>query len=300
MERGALAAIASWADGDVRRALGLLEHLVGELVARGLTLGTAADVEAAARERSLRYDRDGEEHYNVVSAFIKSMRGSDPDAALYWCVRMIDAGDDPLFVLRRMLIFAAEDVGMADPRALEVVAAADHAFQRVGLPEGMIPIAFAVTYLAVAPKSKAAYHALGEVQEEVRRSGALPVPLRLRNAPTKAMAQWGYGKGYRDPQDEERGFVAERYLPDALGERAFYRPTPRGLEARVSEHLARLRAAASAALAQGADAQGAPHGPSGSAGAATPAAPGPAPESAGAGESETGSHPGAGRPRRGR
>src|SRR4029079_18138929 len=129
--------------------------------------------EAAARDRSLRYDREGEEHYNVVSAFIKSMRGSDPDAALYWCVRMIEAGDDPLFVLRRMLIFAAEDVGMADPRALEAAAAAEHALHRVGLPEGWIPLSFAVTYLAVAPKSRAFYNALGEVQQEIEHSGAL-------------------------------------------------------------------------------------------------------------------------------
>jgi putative ATPase len=248
VEEEALAVIARWADGDARRALGLLEHVVGEARGRGLDLATRADVEAAARDRTLRYDREGEEHYNVVSAFIKSMRGSDPDAALYWCLRMIEAGDDPLFVLRRMLIFAAEDVGMADPRALEVVAAADHAFQRVGLPEGLIPIAFAVTYLAVAPKSKAVFYALGEVQDEIAKSGALPVPLRLRNAPTAAMKQWGYGAGYRNPQVEEAGFVPERYLPDQLGAKVFYRPTQRGFEGRVAEHLARLRAEAQAAM----------------------------------------------------
>lgn len=249
VEHDALAAIARWADGDARRALGLLEHVVNAAQARGTERVTRADVESAARERTLRYDRDGEEHYNLVSAFIKSMRGSDPDAALYWCLRMIEAGDDPLFVLRRMLIFAAEDVGMADPRALQVVVAADHAFQRVGLPEGLIPIAFAVTYLAIAPKSKAVYQALGEVREEIARSGALPVPMRLRNAVTAAMKQWGYGEGYRDPQRENEGFVPERYLPDALGERVFYRPTRRGFEAHVMEHLSRLRAQVSAVLA---------------------------------------------------
>jgi putative ATPase len=245
----AVAALARWADGDARRALTLLEHLVNEVHGRGLQLATREDVEAAARDRTLRYDKEGEEHYNIASAFIKSMRGSDPDAALYWCVRMIEASDDPLFVLRRMLIFAAEDVGLADPRAMEVVASADHAFQRVGLPEGMIPIAFAVTYLAVAPKSKAAYYALGEVQEEVARSGALPVPMKLRNAVTKAMKSWGYGEGYRNPQVESEGFTAERYLPEALGDRVFYRPTQRGQEARIGEHLARIRGAASAAMA---------------------------------------------------
>jgi putative ATPase len=244
----AVASLARWADGDARRALTLLEHLVNEVHGRGLNLATREDVEAAARDRTLRYDKEGEEHYNIVSAFIKSMRGSDPDAALYWCVRMIEAGDDPLFVLRRMLIFAAEDVGLADPRAMEVVAAADHAFQRVGLPEGMIPIAFAVTYLAVAPKSKAAYYALGEVQGEIARTGALPVPMKLRNAVTKAMKSWGYGEGYHNPQVEPEGFTAERYLPDSLGDRVFYKPTQRGLEARIGEHLARIRGAASAAM----------------------------------------------------
>lgn len=244
LTREQLLALAEHADGDARKALGTLEHVVGELAARGAKEATEEDLRSALRARALRYDKDGEEHYNLASALIKSLRGSDPDAALYWALRMIEAGDDPLFVLRRLLIFAAEDIGLADPRALEVAVAADQAFARLGVPEGMIPLSQAVLYLAVAPKSKATYKALGAAKEEVARSGALPVPLRLRNAPTRAMKEWGYGKGYRDPQAEESGTVPERYLPEALGDRVFYEPTTRGQEARIGEHLARLRAAA--------------------------------------------------------
>jgi len=237
----ALDAIARFADGDARRALTLLEHLADETLARGATHAAMADVERATRERTLRYDKDGEEHYNLSSAFIKSMRGSDPDAALYWCIRMIDAGDDPLFLLRRMLIFASEDIGLADPRALEMATAADHAFQRLGVPEGLIPLAHAVIYLSVAPKSRAAYDALASVREEIARSGALPVPMRLRNAPTAAMKSWGYGSGYTNAGSSPEGFVPERYLPEKLGDATFYAPTSRGWEAKVAEHLAKLR-----------------------------------------------------------
>ena len=236
-----LAAIARWADGDARRALTLLEHVVNETRAEGKTEAALDDIEHAARERTLRYDKSGEEHYNLASAFIKSLRGSDPDAALYWAHRMIEAGDDPRFVLRRMIIFASEDIGLADSRALELAVAADRAFERLGTPEGLIPLSHAVIYLAVAPKSKSAYWAMGAVMGEIQRSGALPVPLRLRNAPTKAMKEWGYGTEYRDPQKADEGFVAERYLPEAIEESTFYTPTPRGTEAKIAEHLARLR-----------------------------------------------------------
>jgi putative ATPase len=243
----ALAALCRWADGDARRALGLLEHLGREAHEAARSTVTLADVEAAARSPTLRYDKAGEEHYNLASAFIKSLRGSDPDAALYWSLRMIDAGDDPRFILRRMMIFASEDIGLADTRALEVSVAADRAFERLGVPEGLIPLSHAVVYLALAPKSKASYHALRAVQDEITRSGALPVPLRLRNAPTAAMKHWGYGKGYRDPQATDEGFVPERYLPEALGAAEYYHPTTRGHEGRVVEHLAKLRARARAA-----------------------------------------------------
>lgn len=238
----ALGAIAAWADGDARRALTLLDHVARERAALGIVALSVGDVEAAARSKNLRYDKSGEEHYNLASAFIKSLRGSDPDAALYWAVRMIDGGEDPRFVLRRMIIFASEDVGLADSRALEIAVAADRAFERLGVPEGLIPLAHAVTYLAVAPKSKAAYRALRAVQEAVQQHGTLAVPMRLRNAPTAAMKEWGYGEGYRDPHAGEGGFVAERYLPDELGDATWYEPTGYGTEARVREHLGKLRA----------------------------------------------------------
>jgi len=243
----ALRAIAEGARGDARRALDVLElaatHAAGRDEgdpARG-RLDVAA-VEESLSQKTLLYDKSGEEHYNVVSAFIKSMRGSDPDAAVYWMVRMVEAGDDPLFVLRRMMIFAAEDVGNADPRSLQVAVAADEAFRRIGLPEGMIPMAQAATYLASAPKSNASYVALGRARRAVADQGALPVPMHLRNAPTRAMKDWGYGAGYRYPHDEE-GRVAPgvRYLPDELTGMPFYEPTDQGLEAKIRERLASIR-----------------------------------------------------------
>ncbi len=239
----ALRVLSRWADGDARRALALLEHIVDEAQSRGASRVTRDDVEGAARDQSLRYDRDGEEHYNLSSALIKSMRGSDPDASLYWAVRMVEAGEDPLFLLRRLLIFAAEDVGMADPRAIEVVASCDHAFQRVGMPEGMIPLAHAVTYLALAPKSKSAYRALRAVQAEVSKSGALPVPMHLRNAPTRMMQSMGYGDGYKDPHQSQDGWVPVHYLPDALQGAEYYEPTTHGVEAKAAETLGRRRMA---------------------------------------------------------
>jgi len=245
----ALRAIAEGARGDARRALDALElaatHAAGrapEDPARG-HLDVPA-VEEALAQKTLLYDKSGEEHYNVVSAFIKAMRGSDPDAAVYWMVRMVEAGDDPLFVLRRMLIFAAEDVGNADPGGLQVAVAADEAFRRVGLPEGLIPMAQAATYLAAAPKSNASYLALGRARKAAAAHGALPVPLHLRNAPTQTMKDWGYGAAYRYPHDEAGGFApGVRYLPDELADARFYEPTGEGLEARIQERLHRLRSA---------------------------------------------------------
>ncbi len=169
------------------------------------------------------------------------MRGSDPDAAIYWMMRMLEAGEDPLFVTRRMIIFASEDIGNADPRALSLALAADQAFQRLGMPEGLFPLAQCCTYLASAPKSNASYEAWTAAQKDVREHGPLPVPMKLRNAPTRAMKAWGYGEGYRYPHADGGYSPGEAYLPDALTDRRYYAPRESGFEARIREHLARLR-----------------------------------------------------------
>src|SRR6185436_15574179 len=198
-------------------------------------------VEEARQQKALRYDKGGEEHYNVISAFIKSMRASDPDAAVYWLMRMLEAGEDPLFVARRMIIFAAEDVGNADPRALQVAVAAKDAFHFVGNPEGRIPLSQAATYLATAPKSNASYRAMLAATEAVKKHGALPVPLALRNAPTPLMKGLGYGADYRYPHDYEDALVAQQCLPDRLADATFYAPTDRGEEATIRARMAAAR-----------------------------------------------------------
>jgi putative ATPase len=236
----AIAAIAHAARGDARRALGLLETAAGMLEPSGKL--DLAVVEAAAETRTLLYDKSGEEHYNVVSALIKSMRGSDPDGALYWLMRMVEAGDDPMFLLRRLMIFASEDVGNADPRALSVAVDADAAFRRMGMPEGIYPLAHACLYLASCPKSAAVKAAIGAVRAVIAEHGALPVPKKLRNAVTKLMKDEGYGEGYRYPPDFEGSVVpGETYLPDALEGARFYEPTNQGLEQAIAERLTRLR-----------------------------------------------------------
>ena len=237
----ALSEIVRFAAGDARRALNTLE-IAAELAQNaGRSAISPEDVREAAQHKALLYDRAGEEHYNVISAFIKSMRGSDPDAALYWMMRMIEAGEDPLFIARRMVIFAAEDVGNADPRALQVAIAVKEAVDFVGLPEGVIPLAQGVTYLAGAPKSNASYRAMLKAREETREHGALPVPLHLRNAPTSLMRSLGYAKGYRYPHDFEGATVEQEYMPERLRESRYYEPSERGYEARIREYLARVR-----------------------------------------------------------
>jgi len=238
----ALSAIAEGARGDARRALDVLELAAHHAASQGAgaTLDVAA-VEEALAAGTLLYDKSGEEHYNVVSAFIKSMRGSDPDAAVYWMMRMLEAGDDPLFLLRRMLIFASEDIGNADPRALQLAVAADAAFQRLGMPEGLYAMTQCCLYLAVAPKSNSALRAWTAARQDVRDHGALGVPMKLRNAPTRAMKEWGYGDGYRYPHTEGGVAEGETYLPEELQDRRYYEPTDNGFEARIAERLRRLR-----------------------------------------------------------
>jgi len=237
----ALELIAKTSAGDARRALGLLETVVALLPAEQHEL-SSEDVQRGAEERTLLYDKSGEEHYNVSSALIKSLRGSDPDAALYWLLRMLDAGDDPLFLSRRMIIFASEDVGNADPRALQVATAADEAFRRVGLPEGVYPLAHACLYLASCPKSNAVKRAIEATRASIAARGALPVPMKLRNAVTGLMRAEGYGDGYRYPHDfEESHAPGETYLPDELAGQRFYAPSDEGLERQIRERLERLR-----------------------------------------------------------
>ncbi|MCO4760052.1 MAG: replication-associated recombination protein A [Myxococcales bacterium] len=238
----ALGRIAREADGDARRALTQLAAIADPLLDdanQDPTLTptiTLAHLDHVASHGGPRYDRGGDTYFQLMSALIKSMRGSDPDAALYWLARMLDAGEDGRVISRRLVVFAAEDVGNADPRALPLSVAAAQAHELVGLPESRISIAQAVTFLATAPKSNASYKALGQAIEAVRAHGSLPVPLRLRNASTALARQLGHGKGYRYPHNEG-GFIAESYLPDALEGAQFYKPTQNGYEARIAERL---------------------------------------------------------------
>jgi putative ATPase len=235
----ALESIASIAQGDARRALTALEITADFIVEEGLPPKVSRDVvERAQAAPSLRYDKKGDEHYGVVSAFIKSMRGSDADGALYWMARMLEAGEDPLFVLRRLMIFASEDIGNADPRALLVAVAADEAFRRMGMPEGIHPMAQACTYLATAPKSNASIAGYHAASADVKAKGALEVPSHLRNAATPLMKEQGWGKGYSYSHDEEGSFSAEqRYLPDALEGARYYAPKGAGYEGTILQRL---------------------------------------------------------------
>jgi putative ATPase len=198
-------------------------------------------IEKALQKKALAYDKDGEEHYNLISAFHKSLRGSDPDAALYWLARMLIAGEDPLFVARRMVRFAAEDVGLADPHALVMAVNATEAFKFIGLPEGELALAQAAVYLATAPKSNSIYTAYGKAKKAVKEEGTLPVPLHIRNAPTRLMRDLNYGKGYLYAHDFKEGYVSQEYLPEVLRGDLYYHPTERGYEKLVNQRLSAWR-----------------------------------------------------------
>jgi putative ATPase len=226
------------ADGDARTALNNLEgaaSLVKER--RGKKKITLAIVEEAVQKKALLYDKEGEEHYNLISAFHKSLRGSDPDAAMYWLGRMLDAGEDPLYIARRMVRFASEDVGNADPNALSIAVSAMQAFHFIGLPEGDLALAQAAVYLATAPKSNALYDGFGKVRGAIKKSGYLPVPLHIRNAPTRLMKDLDYGKGYRYAHDYPGAYIPQEYLPEKLRGETYYAPTNRGYEKIIKERL---------------------------------------------------------------
>jgi len=225
--------------GDARTALNALENALAMAQLKGQPVVDLTSLQEALQIKAPRYDKSGEEHYNVVSAFIKSLRGSDPDAALYWLMRMLEGGEDPLFIARRLIIFASEDIGNADPGALRLAAAAKDAVHFVGLPEGRIPLAQAVTYLATAPKSNASYKAMLAAAGDVGAKGALPVPLHLRNAPTPLMERLDYGKGYRYPHDFPGHVVGQEHLPDELKGKKYYDPADSGYEKTIRERMQR-------------------------------------------------------------
>jgi len=238
----ALAAITGWANGDARAALNLLD--LSARLARASDqprVISLAIVQEAAQKRSLLYDKAGEEHYNLISALHKSLRGSNPDAALYWLARMLASGEDPLYIARRLVRFASEDIGNADPSALSLAVAAKEAYHFLGTPEGELALAQCVTYLATAPKSNAVYAAFGEAQADVASAPAEPVPLHIRNAPTRLMKELGYGEGYKYAHDYEGAYAEQDYMPESLRGRVYYRPTDRGLEAEIRKRLAAWR-----------------------------------------------------------
>jgi putative ATPase len=234
----ALERLAVAANGDARRALNLLEDCVALLAAEGVRILDESVLERFAFALQLRHDRRGDDHYDLISAFIKSIRGSDPDAALVWLAQLLEAGEDPLFVLRRLVILASEDVGNADPRALQVVVAAVEAFRFVGMPEGALAIAQATTYLATAPKSNASYVGLKAARRLISKTGNVPVPPVIRNAPTSLMKHLGNAEGYEYPHDFPHGVApTNRYLPEDLDRRRFYEPVAWGAEKRIREYL---------------------------------------------------------------
>ena len=242
IDDAALTRLIAYADGDARRLLNTLETLAVAAAAEQLERLDDAWLVRVLGERMRRYDKGGEQFYDTISALHKAVRGSDPDATLYWFVRMLDGGVDPRYVSRRMIRMATEDIGLADPRALQLALTAADTYERLGSPEGELALAQCLVYLAVAPKSNAVYRAYNAARAFVRSDGTRPVPLRLRNAPTQLMKDLDYGREYRYAHNEEGGFAAgERYLPDDMPDQRFYEPAERGLELRIAEKLRELR-----------------------------------------------------------
>ncbi|MFV0401862.1 MAG: replication-associated recombination protein A, partial [Oscillospiraceae bacterium] len=238
-----LVAIATFANGDARVALSTLEMVVLNGEREGeKTIVTRDVLEQCIGRRSLLYDKGGEEHYNIISALHKSMRNSDPDAAIYWLARMLEGGEDPLYVARRVIRFASEDIGMADSRALEIAVAAYQACHFIGMPECNVHLTHAVTYMALAPKSNALDAAYMAAREDAQKSLAEPVPLQIRNAPTSLMKDLGYGEDYRYAHNYEEKLTTMQCLPDSLVGREYYHPTDQGKEARVGEWLEKIKA----------------------------------------------------------
>jgi putative ATPase len=233
----ALQHVVAVADGDARVALNALEAAVAIAEHKGFPAVDLGTAEEALRKKGLLYDKDGEEHYNLISALHKSLRGSDPDAALYWLARMLAAGEDPLYVARRMIRFASEDVGNAAPGALQMTVAAAETYERLGSPEGELALAQAAVYLATAPKSNRVYTAWQRATRDAESGGSQPVPLHLRNAPTRMMKELGYGKEYKYPHDFADAFVPENYFPETFGRRKYYEPSEAGHEKLISERL---------------------------------------------------------------
>ena len=242
IESIAIDRLVAYADGDARRLLNTLETLAMAAAQEKLTEITDAWLLKVLGERMRRYDKGGEQFYDTISALHKSVRGSDPDAALYWLVRMLDGGADPRYMARRLVRMAAEDIGLADPRALRLALDAAEVYERLGSPEGELALAECVVYLAVAPKSNAVYKAYNAARAFVKQDATRPVPMHLRNAPTKLMKELDYGKGYRYAHDEEGGFAAgENYLPEGMAEPGFYQPVERGLEIKIAQKMRDLR-----------------------------------------------------------
>ncbi len=248
LTENALLHIVNISDGDVRVALNILEIAESVMVSQNDRIDNKKphqinlkDVENALQRKALIYDKSGEEHYNLISALHKSLRGSDPDAAAYWLMRMLESGEDPIYIARRMVRFASEDIGNADPNALNISLNAMEAFRFLGHPEGELALLQAAVYLATAPKSNSLYQTLNNVKKVIKESGSLPVPYHIRNAPTRLMKNLGYGKNYKYAHDYKDAFVPQEYLPDKLQHRIFYNPTERGYEKTVKRWLDKWR-----------------------------------------------------------